>query len=492
VPQPKEITNYKKSTIVFYTKQVHPTDQMDLHRQTGEMVSSTLAHASSIAAKLQVSLNNVQTQLKMEKISSFAKDNRIKYLEEFVLKIGYDPLIVKATEEMLKKNNVDIASLRKQLKLPPMEDPQAKEIAETEDEKHELLKLIMQQNAHIKEMEVELERLLKEKEQSTPMEFIPLSAIPLAGVSTTTLPTTTTIEIPSATPLIALEKTVELAKSMEEMTLQGIEINRLKKEVENLQELKSSDQTSYNIERQTSQKLKKEIQHLQKQTVGGKTLAEDKENIWMDISSSINEIWPMVQIMFEQHEIVIRSKKVIDQIKGELGEMPTEANEIIRFLNLKTREELEELKIEDRTKTILEVKRFLTKRGLMLQLEGKVQNMDIRVQRFFSKIEALQKKGLPGLMVLNDKLMTLPNHKQKMATMAKDSSKLSRIQGSITGKAFLETLQLDLSIQHEIHYIFIIKPTFSKYTEVDEIYHRLLKVTIPSQLTWEELCKLIE
>jgi hypothetical protein len=45
----------------------------------------------------------------------------------------------------------------------------------------------------------------------------------------------------------------------------------------------------------------------------------------------------------------------------------------------------------------------------MLQLEEKVQNMDIGVQRFFSKIEALQKKGLPGLMVLNDKLMTLPD-----------------------------------------------------------------------------------
>jgi hypothetical protein len=128
----------------------------------------------------------------------------------------------------------------------------------------------------------------------------------------------------------------------------------------------------------------------------------------------------------------------------------------------------------------------------MLQLEEKVQNMDIGVQRFFGKIEALQKKGLPGLMVLNDKLMTLPDYKQKMATMAKDSSKFSGIQGTITGKAFLETLQPDINIQHEIKYIFIIKPTFSKYTEVDEVYRRLLKVTIPSQLRWEELCNLIE
>jgi hypothetical protein len=43
-------------------------------------------------------------------------------LEELVLKIGYDPSNLKEVEEMLKKKNVDIASLRKQLKLPPMED----------------------------------------------------------------------------------------------------------------------------------------------------------------------------------------------------------------------------------------------------------------------------------------------------------------------------------------------------------------------------------
>jgi hypothetical protein len=88
---------------------------------------------------------------------------------------------------------------------------------------------------------------------------------------------------------------------------------------------------------------------------------------------------------------------------------------------------LEDLKIEDRTETILEVKRVLTKRGLMLHLEEKSQNMDIRVQRFFGKIDVLQKKGLPSLLVLNDKLMTLSDYKQKIATVAKDSSKFSGI-----------------------------------------------------------------
>ena len=125
-------------------------------------------------------------------------------------------------------------------------------------------------------------------------------------------------------------------------------------------------------------------------------------------------------------------------------------------------------------------------------MEEKVQTMDTGVQIFFGKIEALQKKGLLSLRVLNDKLMTLPDYKWKLDTMAKDSSKFLGIQGNITGKAFLETLQPNISIQHKIRYIFIFKPTFSKYTEMDEIYRRLLKVIIPNQLRWEELCNLIE
>jgi hypothetical protein len=189
---------------------------------------------------------------------------------------------------------------------------------------------------------------------------------------------------------------------------------------------------------------------------------------------------------------VLRSKQAIDKIKVELGEMPTESNEIIRFLNSKTREDMEDLKNEYRMETILEDKTVMTKRGLMLQLEDKFQNIDVGFQGFFSKINALQKNGIPGLLVLNDKMMTLSDYKKKISTVAKDSSKFLGIQGSIIGKSFLETLQLDLNIQHEIKYIFITRPTFAKYTKMHEIYRRLLKVTIPSQHRWEELCSLIK
>ena len=43
VPDPKVISDYKRATFEFQAKDVHPTDQMDLHKQMGEMIFHTLS-----------------------------------------------------------------------------------------------------------------------------------------------------------------------------------------------------------------------------------------------------------------------------------------------------------------------------------------------------------------------------------------------------------------------------------------------------------------
>jgi uncharacterized coiled-coil DUF342 family protein len=78
------------------------------------------------------------------------------------------------------------------------------------------------------------------------------------------------------------------------MNMQKTEIRRLKKDIEKLQKLKYSYQTSLSKEKQVSDQLKQEFQQLQKQTMAGKTLAEVKESVWIDITKSMNEIWPMI------------------------------------------------------------------------------------------------------------------------------------------------------------------------------------------------------
>ena len=68
---------------------------MEMQKQTRAMIRYTLKNTAMNVSKLQVSLTNAQSQLNIDKISSLEKDNNIKFLEESVIKIGYDPANVK-------------------------------------------------------------------------------------------------------------------------------------------------------------------------------------------------------------------------------------------------------------------------------------------------------------------------------------------------------------------------------------------------------------
>ena len=81
VPKPTSAADYIRSNFEVLAKDIHPLDQIEFHRQTGEMVYSTLTNKAMAALTLQDSLNNTTAQLKIERASSQAKDNRIKSLE---------------------------------------------------------------------------------------------------------------------------------------------------------------------------------------------------------------------------------------------------------------------------------------------------------------------------------------------------------------------------------------------------------------------------
>jgi len=77
-------------------------------------------------------------------MSSLAKDTRTRVLEYLVIKLGYDPSNIKVDEEIIKNKYAYIQTMRKQLKLPTTEHPQAKEITNLEIEKQKLFKLIVE------------------------------------------------------------------------------------------------------------------------------------------------------------------------------------------------------------------------------------------------------------------------------------------------------------------------------------------------------------
>lgn len=124
-----------------------------------------------------------------------------------------------------------------------------------------------------------------------------------------------------------------------------------------------------------------------------------------------------------------------------MADKPRQALKLITFLNIKNRQELEELKITDRIETILEIRKVITKKNLMKQLEEKCENMNTAITRFMVKFTNLRKKGLPSIMVINDKLMPQNYYDNKIREFAKEQVNKLQGQGIPTGKVLLKIFE---------------------------------------------------
>src|ERR1700733_3399238 len=127
------------------------------------MVYATLADRAMLAHQLKEALKNTNRQLDYERLSSSAKDNRIKTLEDIIIDLGHDPKDPKGVRALMKKKEGDIAALRRQEKLPPTIHPQTTELAQ-EKQVDDAMELLLVMNQRILQMEEELEKALQEKQ----------------------------------------------------------------------------------------------------------------------------------------------------------------------------------------------------------------------------------------------------------------------------------------------------------------------------------------
>lgn len=58
---------------------------------------------------------------------------------------------------------------------------------------------------------------------------------------------------------------------------------------------------------------------------------------------------------------------------------PKEATRVIKVLNSKTKQELQEINVSDRTSTILEIKKVLQNKNLLTQLKTKCETLNVAV-----------------------------------------------------------------------------------------------------------------
>ena len=154
-----------------------------------------------------------------------------------------------------------------------------KEVEETETQKSEMMKLIMEQNLQIKQMEEQMEKLVKRKEDTVKMTQIPIDVVPLSTRSITIVSTLGTTTITGATK--GAEQLVEVAQNL---SIQTVEIKNLQDELKEFQHMKVVADNSHAAE---LQREKGQIEVLQKEVKDsylGNKLGLVKEILWGEIT----------------------------------------------------------------------------------------------------------------------------------------------------------------------------------------------------------------
>ena len=180
--------------------------------------------------------------------------------------------------------------------------------------------LILQLNDQVKEMEKELDNLIQLKHASletttaiaipTVIAAIPCtlatSLAPTAPLATTLIAATTSTSATGSTTTAAQpsDEARKLVKAMEDMSIQTIEINKIKEKIKSLENENKLAQIMHKDEVQKSTRFTERMKSLEKELTLKEPLGQAKEQLWANIIDLFNDIWPSIQVIFEQNDLV--------------------------------------------------------------------------------------------------------------------------------------------------------------------------------------------
>jgi len=274
-----------------------------------------------------------------------------------------------------------------------------------------MMDLLMKLNERLTDIEQALEKALKEKQRestSKPPEVIPTVTTAAPSIIEPALApnvSTTATEVIIGTRTSAgvapgssaNMSTRELIKAMEELILQVSELKQVKEKLAKVEKSYDTSKICVAEKIREVKALENKVRTLEKDLTLDKPLAEIKGILWTNINQSLSNVWPSIQTIYEQVDLVNVAHGEIQKERALLGQMPDQANRLIHFLNYRNREQLEQLGIPNRTSTILEIKKFLNKRTLLQNLEKRCQDMQVEINSFMERFTVFQNKGLPSL-----------------------------------------------------------------------------------------------
>lgn len=189
------------------------------------------------------------------------------------------------------------------------------------------------------------------------------------------------------------------------------------------------------------------------------------------------------------------AQEEIQKARDSLGNMPEQANRLINFLNTHTKEDMEKRDIRDRTSTILIIKRVLTMRNFIQNLERKCQEMQMEINAFTHIFRVFEEKGLPSLLTDDYILMSHTTYIHRLDTYvnseATTSSSSAGEKALPSGQSLYDNLENLFFIEHEVRHLFTVQPTFFRYTNAEETLIKMRRHQLPNDEWWQSMLEIL-
>jgi hypothetical protein len=351
---------------------------------------------------------------------------------------------------------------------------QTPELQASHEEKEQLYQQLLESRKIIEQLQAEIETLKDEQTQRLQ-------------------------EAKSATVKTApLDPTEGLSKFMADLSVKEIELdtvtNQLKQRDAKVAELEDQVKSrelcleQINVAKEEAQK---EENRMKERVTGRPTMKGAKHIIWDDIANTIFKNWFYFTLVQDEIDLIIVVLKDIKGTTNELENKPDLVVDIIKFLNNRTKEELKDLQVNDRTSIVMDAKRVITKRILLQNVETKCHEVMREISTFKNIFSDVIKHGLPSFWNENGDLYPMNNYQKLLEDRRNSDNKFENLDGTLKGKDVVELLAGDFELLHNLKMIFrkLPPPFYEQYTDLDEAVRNLNDHKYLMGKDWKILCQ---
>ena len=216
------------------------------------------------------------------------------------------------------------------------------------------------------------------------------------------------------------------------------------------------------------------------------SLIDAKHIIWDHLFKELKRLKDYFFQVEDERQLATSCLDNLQTLQENLGDKPFQAQNVINFLNFRTKTQLQFTGVEDRAYLISQAIKYIIKDILLKDMVAKSNYLLRRVDYCKIIFKKIFEQGLPNFLDEQGLFLLNIEYQEKILEKRNDLSNINQLTSGIKGQDIFDILQKDFNLLFMMRCTVNGLPyvTYSFYSEVDAINREMFPVSFPTNPTW--------